>query len=105
MKAKINELENKGIIKKKIDPTDWISSMVIIAKPQKVRICLDSKDLNQTLKKSKYQMPTRQHYFYLIHPTKHATIYILHMHISNKKVIRIYRKLDEVNKILDITDN
>ena len=46
-KAKIEELEEKNIIKKETDPTDWISSMVVVAKPGKIRICLDPKDLNQ----------------------------------------------------------
>ena len=58
VKAKIAELETKGIIQKETDPTDWISSMVVVAKPQKIRICLDPKDLNQALKRPKYQMPT-----------------------------------------------
>ncbi|KAK3716424.1 hypothetical protein QZH41_000491 [Actinostola sp. cb2023] len=51
-------MEDKGIIKKETDPTDWISSMVVVAKPHKIRICLDPKDLNQALKRPKYQMPT-----------------------------------------------
>ena len=58
VKDKIADMENKGIIKKETDPTDWISSMVVVAKPNKIRICLDPKDLNQALKRPKYQMPT-----------------------------------------------
>ena len=40
-KEKIAELDKKGIIQKVTDPTDWISSMVIVSKPGKIRICLD----------------------------------------------------------------
>ena len=58
MKAKIAELEAKGIIQKETEPTDWISSMVVVAKPQKIRICWDPQNLNQALKRPKYQMPT-----------------------------------------------
>ena len=58
VKAKIEELEKKNIIKKETNPTDWISSMVVVAKPGKIRICLDPKDLNQAVKRPKYQMPT-----------------------------------------------
>ena len=41
VKKKILELEEKSIIKKAVEPSEWISSMVIVAKPQKIRICLD----------------------------------------------------------------
>ena len=32
--------------------------MVVVAKPGKIRICLDTKDLNEAVKRPKYQMPT-----------------------------------------------
>ena len=34
------------------------SSMVVVAKPGKIRICLDPRDLNKAIQRSKYQMPT-----------------------------------------------
>ena len=55
---KIADLEGKGIIKKETEPTDWISSMVAVATPNKIRICLDPKDLNKALKRPKNEMPT-----------------------------------------------
>ena len=58
VKAKLAELEVKGIMKKITVPTEWISSMVIVAKPGKLRICLDPRDLNQALLRPKYLMPT-----------------------------------------------
>ena len=58
VKNKIVELEEKGVIKKVVEPSEWISSMVIIAKPQKIRICLDPKDLNRAIQRPKFQMPT-----------------------------------------------
>ena len=57
-KEKIAELDKKGIIQKVTDPTDWISSMVIVSKPGKIRICLDPRDLNKAIQRPKYQMPT-----------------------------------------------
>eukprot|EP00794_Sanderia_malayensis_P013227 gene13226-14584_t len=57
VKVKIEELERKNIIRKQTNPTDWISSMVVVAKPGKIRICLDPKYLNQAVKRPKYQMP------------------------------------------------
>jgi len=58
IKEKIAELEKKGIIQKVTDPTDWISSMVIVSKLGKLRICLDPCDLNEAIQRPKYQMPT-----------------------------------------------
>ncbi|CAB4014868.1 Retrovirus-related Pol poly from transposon, partial, partial [Paramuricea clavata] len=58
VKEKLTELERKGIVVKETDPTDWISRMVVVAKPNKIRICLDPNDLNKALKRPKYQMPT-----------------------------------------------
>ena len=43
---------------KETSPTEWISSMVVVAKPNKIRICLDPKDLNKAVLRPKYQMPT-----------------------------------------------
>ena len=57
---KILELEEQGIIKKAVESSEWISSMVIVAKPQKIRICLDLKDLNRAVQRPKFQMPTSE---------------------------------------------
>ena len=58
VEKKILELEEKGIITKAVEPSQWISSMVVVAKPQKIRICLDPKDLNRAIQRPKFQMPT-----------------------------------------------
>ncbi|PFX30098.1 Retrovirus-related Pol polyprotein [Stylophora pistillata] len=58
VKNKILELEEKGIIKKAVEPSEWISSMLIVAKPQKIRICLHPKDLNRAIQCPKFEMPT-----------------------------------------------
>ena len=58
VERKILELEEKGIITKAVEPSQWISSMVVVAKPQKIRICLDPKDLNRAIQRPKFQMPT-----------------------------------------------
>ena len=51
----IIELQEKGIIK---DAEEWISNMVVLAKPNKIRICLDLKDLNKAFQRPKFQIPT-----------------------------------------------
>ena len=58
MKKKIIELQEKGIIKKAEEPSEWINSMVVVAKPNKIRICLDHKDLNKAVQRQKFRMPT-----------------------------------------------
>ena len=58
VKAKLEELDKKKIIVKETEPTDWISSMVVVAKPGKIRICLDPKDLNKAVRRPKYPMST-----------------------------------------------
>ena len=39
-------------------PTEWISSMVVVSTPSKMRISLDPQDLNKVVIRPKYQMPT-----------------------------------------------
>ena len=58
VKAKLEDLERRGIIVKETAPTEWISNMVVVAKPKKIRICLDPQELNKVIQRPKYQMPT-----------------------------------------------
>ena len=58
LKIKIKDLERKGVIKRVNEPTLWISSMVTVVKPGKLRICIDPRDLNRAIMRPKYQMPT-----------------------------------------------
>ena len=58
VKAKIDELQRKGIMEKVAIPTDLISSMVVVTTPNKIRICVDLKDLNKAVIRPKYQLPT-----------------------------------------------
>ena len=55
---KLKDLESRGVIKKVTTPTDWISSMLTVKKPGKLRICIDPRDLNKAIKRSHYIMPT-----------------------------------------------
>lgn len=58
VKEKIDEMTEQKIIEKVTTPTDWISSMVIVSKPEKLRICIDPKDLNKAIKRPRYQILT-----------------------------------------------
>ena len=46
LKEKIDEMEKEGIIIQETKPTDWISSLVAVQKPGKLRVCIDPQDLN-----------------------------------------------------------
>ena len=58
VKNKILELKEEGIIEEAVEPSEWIRNMVIVAKPQEIRICLDPKDLNSAIQRPKFHMPT-----------------------------------------------
>ena len=57
---KIDKLIEQKTVGKVNEPTDWISSMVVVKKPQsnKFRICIDSRDLNQALQRPRFPQPT-----------------------------------------------
>ena len=46
LKEKIDEMEKQGIIVKETQSTEWISSLVAVQKPGKLRVCIDLRDLN-----------------------------------------------------------
>ena len=58
IRSKIDSLVKRGVLTKVTDPTEWISNMVAVKKPGKLRICIDPRDLNQAIKRSHYPMPT-----------------------------------------------
>ena len=51
-------MKQKEITAKTLEPTEWISSMSVVTKPEKIRIYLDPKYLNGAVQRPKYQMPT-----------------------------------------------
>ena len=58
LKDKISELEQLKIIEKVTTPTPWINSIVVINKPNKLRICLDPMHLNLGIKRNHHPIPT-----------------------------------------------
>lgn len=64
LKKKVTEailsMEEEGIIAKVTEPTQWISNMVVIETPGKLRTCIDPSTLNKALLRSHYQMPTKE---------------------------------------------
>ena len=59
VRNEINQMVELGVIEKVEEPTDWVSSIVYSRKSNgKLRICLDPKDLNTTIKRPHYPTPT-----------------------------------------------
>ena len=54
----LNRLVEIVIIAKVSDPTEWISSTVVVMKPNgKIRLCLDPRPLNKALKRNHSPTP------------------------------------------------
>ena len=58
LKAKISQMVEQGVLAKVEKHTPWISSMVVVHKPGKLRICLDPMDLNKAIRKNHHPIPT-----------------------------------------------
>jgi len=59
LKSELDELVSDGIIAPTSEPTEWISSLVIVRKKNgKLRLCLDPQDLNRAVLREHYQLPT-----------------------------------------------
>ena len=58
IKEKLDEMVASDVITPVTEPTEWVSSMLVIAKPNKLRICLDPRDLNKAISREHYQLPT-----------------------------------------------
>ena len=51
-------MEKEGHLAKVSPPTDWVNSMVVSSRGEKIRICLDPGDLNKAVKREHYPIPT-----------------------------------------------
>ena len=60
-KESLEQMVQDGIIAKVEGPTDWVSSMVVREKTDgKLRLCLDTSDLNKALKREHYPSRTTE---------------------------------------------
>ena len=48
------------VIRKVDEPTEWVNSMVTVEKPNsnRLRICVDPKDLNVAIQQEHFELPT-----------------------------------------------
>ena len=55
LKSELDRLEGLQMIWKVKEPTEWVSSLIVVKKPNgKLRICIDPVHLNKALKRSHY---------------------------------------------------
>ena len=58
-KDELDRMQHLDVICPVEEPTDWVFSMVVItSKPNKTRICIDTRDLNQAIHREHYLMST-----------------------------------------------
>ena len=59
VKDELTRMVGDGIIAPVTEPTRWVSSMIAVKKNNnKLRICLDPRDLNKAIQRSHYPLPT-----------------------------------------------
>ena len=65
VQRKLEEMAATNITEQVDQPTDWVTSMLVVSKPSteaegetKLRICLDPRDLNLAIKREHFPMPT-----------------------------------------------
>ena len=59
VKTELEDMKKRGVIRKVEEPTDWVSSMAIVEKPdESLRICLDHRNLNKAIKREHFQLST-----------------------------------------------
>lgn len=58
VKAELARMESDGVIRKASEPTDWVSNLVIVEKPNgKLRLCMDPVFLNKAIKRAHFPFP------------------------------------------------
>ena len=55
----LKKMENLGVIQPVNEPTDWCSAMSVVPKKNgQLRLCVDLRKLNQSVKRESYTLPT-----------------------------------------------
>ena len=60
LKADLQRMEAMGVIEKIEEPTEWVNSFVPVTKPNgQLPVCLDPRNLNKSIKREHFKLPTR----------------------------------------------
>lgn len=61
LKDELDRMEKLEVIEKIDEPTQWVSSLVIVEKRnRKPRVCMDPRDLNRAILREHFKLPTRE---------------------------------------------
>ena len=74
VKTELDRMEQNGIIAKVYEPTDWVNSLVTVVKPNKVRICIDPRDLNLAIKREHHPMNTIEDVATRLHGARYFSV-------------------------------
>ena len=76
IKENLEELHKFGVIEPAVSrPTPWILSMIVVPKDNdKIRICLDPKDLNKAILRENYTMLTNEEIATRLHGAKVSSV-------------------------------
>ncbi|KAG8187926.1 hypothetical protein JTE90_027700 [Oedothorax gibbosus] len=56
-------MEEQGIIVRIEEPTEWVSNMVVVDSPKKLRICIDPRPLNEAIRRPHYPISASERLF------------------------------------------
>jgi hypothetical protein len=75
VKEELDSLEKLSILQKVTDPTEWVSSMVVVRKKNgRVRICIDPSDLNKAIQREHFPMNTIDDIATRLHGSKYFSV-------------------------------
>jgi hypothetical protein len=59
LKQLLDDLERRGVIIKRTEPTDWVNALLLVEKKNgSLRVCMDPVPLNKAIKRERYSIPT-----------------------------------------------
>ena len=58
LRMELERMVEENILAPVSEATDWVSSVVTVVKPNKLRICIDPKYLNRAIKRPRHPLPT-----------------------------------------------
>ena len=74
LKKELQRMSDLNVITKVTEPTDWVSSLVVVYKPSgALRVCLDPHNLNKAIKRHHHKLPTTEEILSQMSGAKHFT--------------------------------
>ena len=58
IKDELDRMEQIGVIVRQTEPTDRVNSILAVVKTNKIRICIDPRDLNKAIQREHFPMMT-----------------------------------------------